>query len=129
MAAKNNKSKAAKKNTPPPEPVWDTLEIDDVQYQTLVPEWTKNRKPWRPKEEGEIVSQIAGIVREIFVEQGARVETGSRLMVLEAMKMYNEILSPVDGVVEAVLVESNVNYPKGTLMIKIKEEAKKEAKE
>ncbi|MDR0364933.1 MAG: acetyl-CoA carboxylase biotin carboxyl carrier protein subunit [Bacteroidales bacterium] len=117
---KNSKPKGKSKDTTSTKATYEALEIDDVLYQTTLPEWFKHRKTWKPQEEGVIASQIAGIVRDIFIKEGDSVDIGTRLLVLEAMKMYNEILSPVVGVVEAVSVQPNCNIPKGTVMIKIK---------
>ena len=43
-----------------------------------------------------------GELVEIFVQAGVAVRKGSRLAVLEAMKMQHELLSEVDGVVREV---------------------------
>jgi biotin carboxyl carrier protein len=44
------------------------------------------------------------------------------VLLLEAMKMNNEILSPFDGTVQDIYVTENSNVSKGTLMIKISQE-------
>lgn len=122
MATSKKAAKSKKEQVEVPD--YDKLEIDETVYQTTVPERFKHRKPWTPHKEGEVCSLIAGIVREIKVEQGVEVQEGDCIMVLEAMKMYNEILAPVSGMVEEILVQPNINIPKGTLMIKIKPKAK-----
>jgi biotin carboxyl carrier protein len=47
-------------------------------------------------------SPMAGNVRQILVQPGDRVAPGQVLLILEAMKMENEIKSPIDGVVASV---------------------------
>ena len=42
-------------------------------------------------------SPLTGLVIEICVERGERVERGQTLMVVEAMKMENRISAPCDG--------------------------------
>ena len=47
-------------------------------------------------------SLIQPDVRQILVQPGDRVAPGQVLLILEAMKMENEIKSPIDGVVASV---------------------------
>ena len=47
---------------------------------------------------------MPGRVVEVLVEEGARVEAGQGLIVLEAMKMENEIQAEHEGVVKQVFV-------------------------
>ena len=53
-----------------------------------------------------------------FVQVGDRVQTGQTLLIIEAMKVYNQIPAPCDGVVRQVLISSGdpVEYGE-TLMI------------
>lgn len=53
-----------------------------------------------------------------FVQVGDRVEAGQVLLIIEAMKVYNQIPAPSDGIVRQVLVSSGdpVEYGE-TLMI------------
>jgi acetyl-CoA/propionyl-CoA carboxylase, biotin carboxylase, biotin carboxyl carrier protein len=48
---------------------------------------------------GELVSPIQGTVLRVAVEQGAEVEEGALICVVEAMKMENEITAPTAGTV------------------------------
>ena len=52
---------------------------------------------------------MPGRVVELRVAEGARVERGQVLLVLEAMKMRNEVASPVAGVVGDVKVATGAN--------------------
>jgi acetyl-CoA/propionyl-CoA carboxylase biotin carboxyl carrier protein len=49
---------------------------------------------------GELVSPIQGTVLRVAVEQGAQVDEGTLICVIEAMKMENEITAPSSGTVE-----------------------------
>ncbi|RMH39830.1 MAG: biotin/lipoyl-binding protein [Deltaproteobacteria bacterium] len=53
-----------------------------------------------------VAAPIAGKVVKVLVEPGKRVAEGDGLVVLEAMKMENEIRAPRAGVVEAVHVDA-----------------------
>jgi acetyl-CoA carboxylase biotin carboxylase subunit len=54
---------------------------------------------------GNIVSPMPGKVLKINVSEGDNVKKGQVLMVVEAMKMENNILCPKDGVVDKLLVK------------------------
>ena len=61
----------------------------------------------RPDDEGQVVrAPIAGKVVKSIVKVGDQVAVGDALMVLEAMKMENEIRASVAGVVVSVNVEA-----------------------
>jgi biotin carboxyl carrier protein len=51
----------------------------------------------------QIVAPMPGKVVRLLVKEGDRVEAGQGLLVVEAMKMQNEIRSPKSGTVERVL--------------------------
>ncbi len=52
---------------------------------------------------GEVVkAPMPGTVLDVKFSEGSRVKAGDLLLVLEAMKMENEVLSPKDGVVTKV---------------------------
>jgi biotin carboxyl carrier protein len=53
----------------------------------------------------QIVAPMPGKVVRVLVKAGDRVETAQGLLVVEAMKMQNEIRSPKSGTVERVLVK------------------------
>lgn len=59
---------------------------------------------------------MPGNILSIAVKQGQSVKSGETLMVLEAMKMENEILSPKDGVVKTVAVAAGDAVQTGTLL-------------
>jgi biotin carboxyl carrier protein len=52
----------------------------------------------------QIVAPMPGKVVRILVQQGEKVDAGQGMLVVEAMKMQNEIRSPKTGTVEKLLV-------------------------
>lgn len=54
--------------------------------------------------EGTILAPMPGTITEVKVCQGDTVERGDTLLILEAMKMQNEIKAPFAGIVSAVEV-------------------------
>ncbi len=66
---------------------------------------------------GEIRALMPGRITSILVKQGDIVETGSPLLILEAMKMQNEIVSPIRGRVKGILVQEGVTVKKDSALI------------
>ncbi len=62
---------------------------------------------WRVELEGrqQIVAPMPGKVVRVLVKAGDKVEAGQGLLVVEAMKMQNEIRSPKSGVIERLQVK------------------------
>jgi biotin carboxyl carrier protein len=54
---------------------------------------------------GMVRAMMPGRIVRVLVARGQAVAKGAGLMILEAMKMENEIVSPVDGIVEQLFVE------------------------
>ena len=63
---------------------------------------SKRKKKGRGKKSGTISSTIPGKIVSIAVEEGDKVAEGDVVMILEAMKMQNEIQAPLSGTVTAV---------------------------
>jgi biotin carboxyl carrier protein len=66
-----------------------------------------------------VVAPMPGLVKSVLVEVGATVTIGTRLLVLEAMKMENDIASPRDGTVTAVHVASGTVVDGGKALVVI----------
>ena len=73
--------------------------------------------PAAPAGEGErITSPMPGTILAVNVTPGQSVRKGDVLMVLEAMKMENEIMCPRDGVVSSVQAAKGAAVESGTLL-------------
>ena len=62
---------------------------------------------------------IPGKVVSVFVEPGDAVVAGQQLLVVEAMKMQNELRAPRDGTIDRVGVAPGVNIEVGDLLVVI----------
>ncbi|MDK2783686.1 MAG: glutaconyl-CoA/methylmalonyl-CoA decarboxylase subunit gamma, partial [Thermococcaceae archaeon] len=62
---------------------------------------------------------MPGKVLRILVREGDEVKAGQGLLVLEAMKMENEIPSPRDGVVKKILVKEGDTVDTGQPLIEL----------
>ena len=68
---------------------------------------------------GQIKSVMPGIVKELRVTEGAIVEAKQPLLVLEAMKMENEIRADRAGKVTKIHVKAGQAVEKGALLVTI----------
>jgi len=72
---------------------------------------------------GAISAEIPGVVVSVAVQEGQTVQAGDALLVLEAMKMQNEIAAPVHGVVEEIKVKTGQSVNAGDLLVVVAPEA------
>jgi biotin carboxyl carrier protein len=66
-----------------------------------------------------VKAPMPGLVLRVEVEAGTRVAKGQGLVVLEAMKMENELTAPLAGVVSAIHVRSGEAVAKGTPLVDV----------
>ncbi|MEE2828196.1 MAG: biotin/lipoyl-containing protein, partial [Myxococcota bacterium] len=66
-----------------------------------------------------ISSSMPGKVVALLVEEGEQVVAGSGLVVVEAMKMENELGCSRDGVVAEILVEVGDTVEGGTTLLRV----------
>lgn len=64
-----------------------------------------------------VESPITGVIVEISVSVGEEVSDGDLLVVIESMKMENEILSEYNGAVKEILIRQNQNISQEDLML------------
>ncbi len=71
---------------------------------------------------GTIKAPMPGLVVRVLVEEGQRVPAGAGVVVVEAMKMENQLTAPIGGVVKKVLVVPGAAVEKGQVLAEIAEE-------
>jgi pyruvate carboxylase subunit B len=69
--------------------------------------------------ERELRAAMPGLVVSIKVEPGQQLRAGDPAIVLEAMKMQNELPAPGDGIVEEVFVTEGQSVDSGTLLLRL----------
>ena len=67
----------------------------------------------------QVTAPMPGNILKVNVNVGDRVTEGQVLVILEAMKMENEIMAPCDGVVNQVLVAKGATVDTGSPMVVI----------
>jgi biotin carboxyl carrier protein len=105
----------------PAAPALTEFVIDDVVYSTLLTRKFRQRKAWQPIDPHLVIAAIPGLILQLNVKIGDRVTRGQSLLVLEAMKMQNQILSPLAGTVVAIRVQVGQKVAKGELMLELKD--------
>jgi biotin carboxyl carrier protein len=86
--------------------------------------------PWRPatarapketsaKGRAEVHAPMTGSIVELRCNIGDTVQVGQVLLVIESMKMNNELRSPASGLVEAIPVEAGHRVKQGDLLVAI----------
>jgi biotin carboxyl carrier protein len=97
-----------------------TLTIDNIKYRTRLTDKFIARKKFVPADPKKVLSFIPGSIRKVNVQVGARVKPNDVLMVLEAMKMNNYILSPADGTIKKVNVKPGDTVPKDFILMEFR---------
>ena len=69
--------------------------------------------------EGVVQAQMPGSVVRVLVSAGDEVEAGQGLLILEAMKMENEVLAPRSGRVQKLVVKEGDTVESGSVMMEI----------
>ncbi|MBQ7718706.1 MAG: acetyl-CoA carboxylase biotin carboxyl carrier protein subunit [Clostridia bacterium] len=64
----------------------------------------------------QVKSPMPGTILDVRVSEGQSVESGDVLMILEAMKMENEIVAPSAGKVTSVSVTKGTAVESGTVL-------------
>ncbi len=68
---------------------------------------------------GQVRALMPGRITSVLVKQDELVKEGTPLLILEAMKMQNEIGSPVTGKVKSISVQEGATVKKDSLLITI----------
>jgi glutaconyl-CoA/methylmalonyl-CoA decarboxylase subunit gamma len=71
------------------------------------------------KSDGRIKPPMPGKVVEVKVKEGQDVAEGDVLVVLEAMKMQNDLKSPLAGKVRRVHVQDGANVEASTVLVEL----------
>ncbi len=67
-----------------------------------------------------IEAPMPGKIIDILVEEGSDIKEGEPVIILEAMKMQNEITSHITGIVQSVSVKKNESVMKDDVLIEIR---------
>lgn len=97
----------------------ETFLLDDTLYETRLTRKNALRKRWTPPDPGKIRAHIPGLILQVHVAPGQKVQTGAPLLILEAMKMQNDVRAPQAGTVTAVHIKNGDLVAKGQVMVEL----------
>jgi len=69
---------------------------------------------------GDVTAVMPGVVVDVLVQPGDEVAEGQPLLILEAMKMQNEIAAPAAAIVEVVQVEAGTAVAAGAKLVTLR---------
>jgi len=101
------------------------LKLQSGQYEFAAegadPRAWRGRKHGALEVEGrqQVVAPMPGKVIRVLVATGEKVEAGQGLLVVEAMKMQNEVRSPKGGVVERLMAKEGQAVNAGEVLVVI----------
>lgn len=64
-----------------------------------------------------IKSPLPGVVLDVFVHEGDSVKAGQHVLLLEAMKMENNIDAPKDGVIKQIKASKGTSVMEGDVLV------------
>jgi len=100
------------------------IELEKPPSSTTVPQQAVE-KSMQPKEETKeenlkiVTAPMSGVIISVDVEPGSKISVGQTLLVLEAMKMENSLISEYEGVVKEVLVRKGDSVETGQKLLTI----------
>lgn len=107
--------------------VVETERAEQAQVQKRVEEKPVSRESTKSYEETSsyvssahaIVAPMSGVILKVLVSPGQKVEHGQKVVILEAMKMENDIVADRPGVVKSVKVKEGDNVDTGQILVEL----------
>ena len=95
------------------------ISVNGVAYSVSVEETAAGAAPVAPAAAGAVTvsAPMPGNILDVKVKAGASVKAGDVLVILEAMKMENEIVAPQDGTVASVNVNKGDTVNSGDTLV------------
>ncbi len=101
------------------------LVVQGAVYKTTYTKKFENRIMWETPNTNLLYSFIPGTIIDIFVKPKDKLKEGDVILLLEAMKMQNQVRMPFDGEIVKIHVKKDEVIPKRHLMLEIKPRALK----
>lgn len=105
-------------NTAPKKVVNRGVQVPTLQSQSQAP--VKKPAAAAGGAANALKTPLPGVVLDVFVQEGDAVKAGQRVLLLEAMKMENNIEADRDGVVEKISVRKGDSVLEGDVLLTIK---------
>ena len=96
------------------------VELESVEETSAFIKLDKTSEPTPQNQEGKIISSpMQGTIQKILVKPGQHIKKGASLLILEAMKLENDISADKDYLVLAVLVQEGDTVDSGQPLVKV----------
>jgi biotin carboxyl carrier protein len=89
------------------------LEIFDPRHRLI----SQSDSPGAGAGQGLISAPMPGKVVDVKITQGSKVKAGEAVVIIEAMKMQNELHAPIDGVAQEVCVKAGDTVESGQKLV------------
>lgn len=96
------------------------LIIQGAVYKTTFTKKFENRVNYESPNENLVYSFLPGTILDIFIKTKQKVKEGETLLLLEAMKMENQIRMPFDGEIVKIHIQKGEVIPNRHLILEIK---------
>ncbi|OPZ98239.1 MAG: 2-oxoglutarate carboxylase large subunit [Bacteroidetes bacterium ADurb.Bin408] len=93
---------------------------DGTSYNTTLPKKFTTKKKYELPNPKFIKAFIPGLIQKVFVSDGDKVKKDDKLLILEAMKMKNNIMAPFAGKIKKVYVKQGQQVTKSEILIEFK---------
>ena len=97
----------------------EILKLSTGNYTTRLSAKFRNKQNYKPEDPDLVLSFIPGTILSIPVKPGQVVKRGDTLMILDAMKMQNELKSKVDGKIKRIPVKKGDKVSKGMVLLEM----------
>lgn len=97
-----------------------SLALEFDKYKTLPTAAFLRRKPYVPLNPKAMTAFIPGVIRKIYVKEKKKVSKGEVLLILDAMKMNNNIMAPFNGVIKKIHVKEGEMVSKNQVLIEMR---------
>lgn len=100
--------------------------FNDISYSfTVETPFSLQRMKVLSKQKGKVDKEFVkapmpGKIIDVLVREGSQVVRGEPVVILEAMKMQNEIQSPANGQIVRITAKPNTNVMKDDVLVEIK---------
>jgi biotin carboxyl carrier protein len=97
----------------------EVLNINTGLYKTRLSNKFRKRQPYKPEDPHLVLSFIPGTVLDILVKPGQVIKRGDDLMILDAMKMQNQLKCKTGGRVKSIPVQKGDKVSKGMILLEL----------
>jgi biotin carboxyl carrier protein len=99
-----------------PRRIW--IQGESYAVEVSDPRSFSGRRKRAGQEDGprKLIAPMPGKVVRVLLSEASEVEAGQGIMVIEAMKMQNEIKSPKKGTIQKILAQAGVSVNAGDLL-------------